>query len=207
MIRSTLAYGFGPIWQMILCVLAFACSASACAGQLKVTADEIGQQSVVVVGNLGLPLGTPTEVEGILVPIKDPMANSSESFHLVVEIVGGQQLQKSKTFSFRVERELWSLMARTEPELRTLLDGYVRGDSGTKLKITRAQADQYLRDYTKSRRKLTVYESGRFVGRPYNLPPATSKAPDFKFETFLVVVEPERPFVQEILEAHASANK
>lgn len=173
----------------------------------KVSALEIRDRSVVIIGDLGVPLGTPVEIEATIVHAVDEISDTKTKYCIAVNAISGKRLSTPRVFNFRAERELWSLMAATESELKALLDGYVRGDSGEKLKMTYDQANKYLLNYTKTLRKLTVYESGRFIGRARQLPPPSSKAPEFKFETYLVIVEPAMPYVQELLGLSVNTKK
>lgn len=166
-----------------------------------IRARDIEEGNTIIVGNLGLPLGTPVKVEGYLALVDMPEMKGLGVYHFVVDTVDGTLLGRPKTFRFRAEDELWSLMPQTEHDLKKLLDGYVRGDGGMEFQITPDQAEVFLREYTKYRRKVTVYESARYVGRPDRLPPTTpiSYVENYRCETFLVVVEPDQPAVRAIL--------
>lgn len=174
--------------MVLVCINTLALADSTAPRQIQVSARDLRNGSAVVLGDLGLPLGTPVEVEGFIVLAKNVRRVSLiDEYMLVIDTVNGRELDSTKTYSFWVESSTRSLMANTEMGLKMLLEG-LAGEHD----ITREQANKLLLDYTKTRRKLLVFESAVYFGRPLNLPataPHTS-APAFGFETYLVVIEP-----------------
>ncbi len=174
--------------MVLVCINTLALADSTASRQIQVSAHDLRNGSAVVLGDLGLPLGTPVEVEGSVVTAKSVRRMSlTDEYLLVIDTVKGKKLDSVITFGFWVEDSTKSLMVNTDLGLRWLLAGMVE-----EFEITQEQANKLLRDYTKVRRKLLVFETAVFLGRPLNLPPTAPlrSGPAFGFETHLVVAEP-----------------
>ena len=155
----------------------------------EVARADLQSGNAVVIGELGLPLGTPVEVEGVLLPPKkSPYVTFPVEIQLAVDTIDGKKLKSPKEFSFRVENPVESRMGNTELELGKVFDFLVEQHE-----MSREQANRYFGDYAKVRRKILVYESAHFFGRPANVPGRhpTYAEPPFGFATFLVVVTPK----------------
>lgn len=156
---------------------------------IVVSTTNLERGSAVILGELGLPLGTPAEVEGMLLPPKKtPYVTVPVEILLAVDTIDGRKLDSPREFRFRVENSNESRLQNTELELRSVFNFLV-----AEHELSGEEADKLFAEYTKVRRKLLVYESAHFIGRPRDLPstmPRTS-APPFGFETFLVVVTPK----------------
>lgn len=154
-----------------------------------VLSTDLQNGSTAILGELGLPLGTPVEVEGVLLgPKKTTSIPFPDEIRFAVDVVGGKRLESPKEFSFRVENPTMSKIQNSEFGLKSTLDFFVGNNE-----MTREQADKMFADYAKVRRKLLVYESATYVGRPPNLPnqlPARAE-PLFGFSSYLVVVTPK----------------
>lgn len=173
------------------------------ADPMQVGAGDIQKGRTIIAGHLGLPLGTPVEVEAQVVLVTIPDQKNTRTYHMVVTKIDGASLSQPKIFRFRAESELRSLMPRTEHELKKLLNSYVEGDSGPEMQITKVQAEAYLLEHTVRHRKFTVYETAEYTGRPRSLPAPKPiyYAPDFAFETCLVIVAPETPAIDSIIKS------
>lgn len=159
------------------------------AHEMSVSAASLRIGREIIIGELGLPLGTPVQVEGYLLP---PQKSAYFAFPveitLAIDTIAGEKIDAPRKFSFRVESPVASKLDNTESELKKVFDFFVQEHD-----LSREQADKMFGDYAKVRRKLLVYESAYFIGRPRNLPPAAPRiaTPPFGFETFIVVVASE----------------
>lgn len=183
-----------PVLASGLITVLHPCTAS------PVEADSIRTGAVQIIGDLGLPLGTPTKVDATIVSLEAPYGAGGQ-FHvyrLRIHTINGVAVAKPKIFEFWAEDEQKSLLASTPGDLETLLSDLVAGRSIVRRRVTEQETAQLRDSYTKITRQLVVYECAKFVGRPENLPDAkpASNVPSFRFSTFLVVVQPERSFVE-----------
>lgn len=165
-----------------------------------VEAESIRTGAIQIVGDLGVPLGTPTKVDATIVSQEAPYGAGGQFYvyRLRIQKINGVPVAKPKTFEFWAEDEQKSLLVGTPGALETLLSDLVAGRSIIRRRVTEQEAVELRDNYTKTTRQLVVYECAKFVGRPVTLPlgrPA-SNVPSFRFSTFLVVVQPERSFVE-----------
>lgn len=105
---------------------------------------------------------------------------------LLIDTVGGKKLAVPVKVSFRVENAADCRLENSERGLKEVLDLLVSEEA-----LTPAQADHMFKGYPTERRKLLVFESGHFIGRPDKLPPRKPSypVPPFGFEIYLVVVK------------------
>lgn len=150
-----------------------------------------------------MPLGTPTKVDATIVCQEAPYGAGGQFYvyRLRIQAINGVPVAKPKTFEFWAEDEQKSLLVGTPGALETLLSDLVAGRSIIQRRVSEQEAAQLRDNYTRITRQLVVYECAKFGGRPKNLPDAkpTSNVPVFRFSTFLVVVQPERSFVETVL--------
>lgn len=169
-----------------------------------IAAAAIENGTVSVVGALGLPLGTVSEVEAVVVEQVAPEKGAAPgtSYMLRVEQLAGRRLAHPPPLRFRVAALTRVVLARNEPELRELLAKLVK--SGAPLAIrpgsvetaedprmSAIEAEALRASYVGSRHRLVVYETAGFVGTPDALPDDAALLHGdraFGFETHLVVL-------------------
>ncbi len=143
-----------------------------------------------VVGRLGLPLGTATEVEAEVVSGDSTRRLADRSRYLLrVTHVDGKELADSALMHFelpgfasvKLANDHWSLLEMKQ------------GKEAEK-QLDTAQLVQLEQGYVGKRIRLAVYEAGKFDGLPKRLPKdfQNLQGYQFRFSTFLVVLAERR---------------
>jgi hypothetical protein len=194
----------GFILAGVLAVISGCSNDSSNAPPRTVAAAEIENGTISVVGALGLPLGTVSEVEAVVMEQVAPEKGAAlgTSYVLRVEQLAGRRLAHPPTLRFRVAALTRVVLARNEPELRELLAKLVK--SGAPLAIlpgtvettedppmSPTEAEALRASYVGSRHRLVVFETAGYVGTPAALPDDAALlfgGPPFGFVTHLVVL-------------------
>jgi hypothetical protein len=137
-----------------------------------------------VIGNLGLPLGTPTEIEATIIAGRDLRMKEYENRYLLrITTVAGRTLPEPQVMDFSVRGS--AHLAADASALHELKTGQ------ESRAIDSDQIPKLEQDYVGKRVRLLAYETGRYSGIPRNLPKDFPVWQDhsFAFTTSLVVLE------------------
>ena len=166
-----------------LCFLTSLLQAQTETKQKPVTTAELNQRSLV--GKLGIPLGTATEIEAEIVSWRSLRFKKYQSAYLLkITHVAGRKIDKSITVEFNIPGFASVELANDTFSLYELRNGKKTG------KLDSSQIDDLENGYVGKSVRLVVYESGGFSGRPNNLPKDVPLWQDtgFHFSTYLYVV-------------------
>jgi hypothetical protein len=146
------------------------------------TAATLSQHPVI--GRLGLPLGTPTDIEATVIAGRDLRMKEYEGRYLLrVITVAGRALPEPQVMEFSVRGSAHlATDASSLHELKTGEESHaLNSDQIAKLE----------QDYVGKRVRMLAYETGRYSGIPRNLPKDFPVWQDhsFAFTTSLVVLE------------------
>ena len=158
---------------------------------LNVTASSLRNNAAVVVGDLGLSLGTPAEIEATVAEKLSPFTSERTGFLLRVEKVNGKELKEPPTLEFYARSLSMAKLAGDDSKLEELLRELQEPGNGLVSKpLSQAEAEAFKRNYVGSRHKLAVYEAASFDGIPAKLPDGCMIWADhaFGFHTYLVVM-------------------
>lgn len=142
-----------------------------------------------VVGALGVPLGTVTEIRARVVAGRELRAKAYEGAYLLrVMEVDGRPLAPPPVMEFHVPRFVSVKLASDHFALHELKTGSATG------RLDSARIGELEKDYVGKEMRLVVYEVGEYSGIPGNLPADVPVWADrgFGFRTSLVVLA-ERP--------------
>lgn len=142
-----------------------------------------------VIGLLGLPLGTVTNVHATIIAGSELRLKAYDGLYLLrVTAVDGHRLGKAATLEFTVPSFANVRLARDPLALYELKTG------NKKDQLRAGEIAELERGYVGSERSLMVYETGGYSGIPNNLPRDIPSWQDhsFSFTTSLVVLM-ERP--------------
>jgi hypothetical protein len=157
------------------------------AAAVRIPVTEFTQNQKVIVGLLGVPLGTVVEIETTLVAgsaIPDALPNLARTFLLSVEKVNGVALSQPKIIDFIVYSE-----AKLPASYEDLPSSKTHASKLTMSELEAALAAE-ARQYVGSRHRLAVYEAGRFDGVPEKIPEDCMpwSGSNFGYHPYLVVL-------------------
>lgn len=138
-----------------------------------------------VVGKLGLPLGTATEIEAQIISGRELRRKAYRSSYLLkVTHVGGKELDNRPLLTFSVPAFVSVRLANHTFGLHELKTGKKAGT------LNSTQIEKLEKGYVGKTVRLLVYEVGRFHGIPSNLPNDFPVWQDsgFHFSTSLTVL-------------------
>ncbi|MGH8018663.1 MAG: hypothetical protein ACREIA_10275 [Opitutaceae bacterium] len=192
-------------WWRALAFVAAACGTVVCCGgeqasiePVEIPANKLRAGKGVVIGELGLPLGTVAEIEATVVDggpsgmwvVLPKTTPEMHIFALSVERVNGRALSEPKILEFQVLPAAASFpygvtLAPKRMQLSELLQSRIEEGA-----MTEAEAEAFRHTYMGSRHRLVVSEAGIFHGRPADLPDDAPiwAVPRFHFTTRLVVL-------------------
>jgi hypothetical protein len=180
--------------QRYLMSIATLALASLCFAETKtrtVSFVDIATGGVTVVGRLGLPVGTATEVTGKFVERTHPgFGPQYRTYTFSVTAVGDKPLPEPMDFEFEIENEYNALLAKSVGELKALLADLVAENE-----LHPKQAEKLEKEYAEITRKLVVWECAYFEGRPPTLgfsKPMTSGEKLFRFSSRLIIAQTEK---------------
>lgn len=131
--------------------------------QVPVTTAELNQRTLQ--GQLGLPLGTATEIDAEIISGRSLRQKKYQSAYLLnVTHVAGKKLDKNITLEFYVPAFASVKIANHTFALYELKNGKRTG------RLSSTQIDELEKGYVGKSVRLVVYESGGFTGIPNNLP-------------------------------------
>lgn len=178
---AVLFWGIGPM----ICCAAMADGAAVQSKPRTVTAKELHDRTAVIIGELGIPILTATEIEATVEEELSHLDNSKTGLYLLrIEKVAGATLKEPTTLSFltwpatnvtvaespaALEVRLIELQALTrEQDANPLL---IPGGVVLSPKIrTSLDMQRFKEHYVGSRHRLVVYEVAHFNGLPSNVP-------------------------------------
>jgi hypothetical protein len=178
---AVLFWGLGPI----ICCAALADGTTVQSKPRIVTAKELHDRTAVIIGELGIPILTATEIEATVEEELSHLDNTKTGLYLLkIEKVAGTKLKNPTTLSFRtwpatnvtvaespaaLEIRLNELHALTrEQDANPLLNS-----GGTLLPPeirTSLDMQRFKEHYVGSRHRLVVYEVAQFNGLPSDVP-------------------------------------
>lgn len=154
------------------------------AAEGPITMEELYRRNVV--GQLGIILGTSTEIDAEIVSGRSLKVKAFDDVYLLkVTHVSGKKVSQSPLMQFSVFGPVASQLASQTTELYEL-------KYGTKKESLNAeQIEELERGYLGKKVKLTVYETGGFGGVPNRLPQEVPvpAGVGFHFSTSLIVLE------------------
>lgn len=186
----------GQVTGTIACIFGTWVSAS---DNLRVSHEDITNGQVMIVGRLGVPLGTVVKVAAKVEAVTDYFGVVN-AYRLAVYRVDGLELETVASFDFSNWGE--ARVASTPSQLGELVrklqipNSFVQRSPPDFLStfapsISAAEAESFREGYIGSTHILFAYEIGEFVGSPRTVPPEVSEfAPpqEFRFVTSLVVL-------------------
>ncbi|MEX0718059.1 MAG: hypothetical protein WD066_15810 [Planctomycetaceae bacterium] len=173
--------------SVLIAVIAYAVAPAQDAAKAPPTIHARDLNRLTVTGELGVPLGTVVEVEAVVVAGAAFGAKGLPDYMLRVEKVDGAALKTPPVMPFGpflgVGEAAPGGLASSHFQLYRLKTGREARS------LDQEQIAELEKDYVGRRVNVLVYESGRFVGIPQNLPERLIPAgPRFHFSTSLVVV-------------------
>jgi len=154
-----------------------------------ITYDDLRNKDTIVIGALGIPLGTVFEVEGTIVLARDTLPVGAlyySNYLLNVDRVNGVKLTKPVIMWYNSPGEATGvIMPASEIEAAQL-----KGMK-TPLKLTEKEERNLNSDYVGKRYKIKVLEYGYFDGVPEKLPEELANywfGPKYSFSTRLGVL-------------------
>jgi hypothetical protein len=149
----------------------------------KFTVDDINSGKVLIVGQLGMPLGTAVEIEAVVREAYYATAPYKRISHyeLEVETVNGNALSTRPRLRFENPSYSTVRLATNPALLRELARKMTSKDAletaergGLEIAgndpITPAEAEEFVQTYVGSRDKILVYELATIDGRPTQVP-------------------------------------
>ncbi len=168
------------LWSVATALLAWHANAAT----KVISFTDITDKDTVVIGAVGVPLGTVFQVEGTIVPARETLGLLYNSrFMLKVEKVNGTPLPKPVRMWFRAMPN-----AGTMPDEIFALAEWKTGHPCSELAA--GEQKKLEAEYVGTRYKVLVVENGRFAGVPEELPDGCPlwSAPAYGFETDLLVL-------------------
>jgi len=179
--------------------LVFAKNAQQSTQQLTVKTESLRNNTAVIEGDLGYPLGTSLEIEATVVDETNDLFTEpvpTGSYLLRVDKVNGYNIKHPPSFRFNVRSSSEASLAGDWAKLEELLSDLQKPNNimGSKV-LSSADVEAFKRDYVGSRHKLAVYEAARFDGVPAKLPAGCRAwtGRTFGLETYLMVLAERRP--------------
>ena len=148
-----------------------------------INTDELNKRPVV--GELGLPLGTATEIHAEIISGRELRQKGYNSLYLLkVTRVAGKKMNNAPRLKFSIPSFVRVNLARHNFDLYELKTGEKTGSLSSK------QIEKLEEGYIGKTVRLVVYEVGSFSGIPRNLPKDVPIWADFgfHFSTSLVVL-------------------
>lgn len=156
-------------------------------GEPAITAGELSDRPVI--GRLGVPLGTVTEIQAEIFAGRELRQKRYMSDYLLkVTHVAGKELARTRLLKFSVPRIADVNLAANPFDLYELRNG--KRATG----LDDAQIVRLEEGYVGKTVRLVVYETGGFSGIPRNMPEGVTSWADvsFSFSTSLVVLVERR---------------
>lgn len=198
--------GFGVAAAVGLVVLFVAGKAwlggqdDAAGGRQSIRSEDVRAGRVVVVGRLGVPLGTVVEVAATVGEVSGGGSVRPFSYELIVAKVGDARLAVPERFRFEVAAANFARLVASHSEMDALVrvmttEGEKQivsgGEAVTMPPISAAEAERFPKEYVGSVRRLLVFESGTWGGAPKNWPAEfglIAPRENFEFRTILHVI-------------------
>ena len=157
----------------------------------KSTIDDYNQQKIEIIGRLGLPLGVPTEIHGVVLDgadLRDSMP-ASGVFFFSIESIDGVPISAVPPMAFKIPFRSLDLVPDYQALIRrkTLAGQNMASEDQQFLDIKRA--------YVGQRFKVIAYEAGEIASAPRKFPENidyTWTSRNAFFHTYLVVLDAQR---------------
>ena len=156
------------------------------AERVTINVSVFAKENAVIVGELGIPLGTVAEIEAVVVNDSEKEEPMFGYFLLSVEKVNGTLLPKPKLLRFSAPFTEAMVFATHEDLRQRLLKS-----TATRGKVTETEVQTQVHKYVGTRLKLVAYERGRFDGAPRHFPDGVIpfQGTVFGYESELVILK------------------
>lgn len=180
----------GAIGVLVYFHLVSGCAAHSGA-PVRSTIDDYNQQKIEIIGRLGVPLGVPAEIYGVVLDgaaLRGSMA-ASGVFFLLIESIDGAPVSAVPPMAFKIPFSSLDLV----PDYQALIRKKTR--AGQSLAPEDQQFLGIKQAYVGQRFKVVAYETGEIASAPRKFPENidytwTSRNPFF--HTYLVVLDAQR---------------